>query len=487
MELLIFTGLGLCFLVACLAYRYLQIPSQDWMGIGCTIVVVSGSVIGRDFFAIEGPIPVTIDRILLGSMIGWWGWKLISGRQRHLPLNLLDIAVLLWISVLSISTLTHDWTTLGNMPASRLLFFNWMPVGLYFLARNVPISANTLRWLFGVMIGFGVYLAFVAIAETQGMQSLIFPRYIMTSSFREFLGRARGPFLNPVSNGLFLTVSFCCTLMLWPRTKSVKHRVAIVVLSLLFAAGAYLTLTRTVWLSLIAVCGLVIFLPSSRRQKGAMIVASTVLAIALFPVVSEKIFSFKRDKEVSAADMEISAQMRPMFAVVAWNMFQDRPWFGVGFGQYPDAKYPYLRDPKTGQPLTITRTLTQHNVFLAYLTETGLVGVMVLVGMLVVMLIVCRKVWLSNGLDLWARQAGLLGLVVLTVYLINGMFHDVSIIPQGHILLFLVLGFVNNILSRPTPFLKTLTTNGNELYEAQRGIEVEERRTRQSFAHNPIP
>ena len=67
--------------------------------------------------------------------------------------------------------------------------------------------------------------------------------------------------------------------------------------------------------------------------------------------------------------MEQSAQLRPLFAIVAMNMFHDRPLFGCGFGQYAREKYPYLQDPYSGRPLANTKYLMQHNVFLAYLTE----------------------------------------------------------------------------------------------------------------------
>ena len=72
------------------------------------------------------------------------------------------------------------------------------------------------------MVAFGVYLAFTGVAETRGMPALVFPKYILTSEFTEFLGRGRGPFLNPVTNGIFMAVCICCTLMWWPRTTGIR-------------------------------------------------------------------------------------------------------------------------------------------------------------------------------------------------------------------------------------------------------------------------
>jgi hypothetical protein len=62
------------------------------------------------------------------------------------------------------------------------------------------------------------------------------------------------------------------------------------------------------------------------------------------------------------------------------------------------------------------------------------------------------RVYRDHSLDLWARQFGLLAIVVVTSYIINGMFHDVSIILIQQFLMFFVLGLVNNIYTNQSAF-----------------------------------
>ena len=140
--------------------------------------------------------------------------------------------------------------------------------------------------------------------------------------------------------------------------------------------------------------------------------------------------------------------------------------FGVGFGQYGQAKTPYLKDPSSGKPLMITKDLMQHNVFLAYLTETGLVGLSALTMMLLMMLFTSWKVWRNKTINLWARQFGLLGVVMLSCYCVNGMFHDVSIIPMNHVFLFFLIGLVNNIYSNAKAFVPEQQTVGRPSSES---------------------
>jgi hypothetical protein len=452
MELIVTIVLPFLVAVACAWIRFQPTFNLRPIPVAALLVVLAGSALGHEFFHISvGPIPLTLDRILLvATLLGFAVLFLIDKEDIRQP-NRVDIAILALMTAVTISTLTHDWRFLDNMPASRLLFFNLMPATLYWVVRTSRLESSDLKFIACALGLFGLYLALTAVAEVKDFPPAVFPGYIMNSEISEFLGRGRGPFLNPVSNGIFQTTCFCCILMWWPRTHP-TGRVVVLLLAMVIAVGVYATLTRSVWLGLIAACGWFVWLPASRPAKGGLLFAATVLGILFFPIAKEKIFSFKRDKEVTQTEMEQSAQMRPLFAIIAWNMFQDRPIAGVGFGQYAKAKYPYLQDPHSGQPLSTTRGLMQHNVFLAYLTETGLIGLSLLLLMLTQMSLVSWSVWKDPTLDLWARQFGLLAVAVLTTYALNGLFHDVSIIPMQHMLMFFLIGLVNNIYTDPTAF-----------------------------------
>jgi len=243
-----------------------------------------------------------------------------------------------------------------------------------------------------------------------------------------------------------MITSFCCTLMWW-KSADRFGKVALVAIALLIVFGIYSTYTRSVWLALIAACGWFIWFPATRQLKIIMVVCGLLAVIALLPVYGDKLLSFKRDKEVTQNQMEKSAQMRPMFAIVAMNMFKDRPFLGCGFGQYAQAKDPYLKDPHSGQQLTMTRSLMQHNIFLAYLTETGLLGLGSLVLFIGMMVRASLMVWFNRELPFWPRYFGLLSLTLLSCDMLNGMFHDVSIIPMVNMLLFFLAGITNNIIS----------------------------------------
>lgn len=422
------------------------------------LIVLTGSVLGYEFFhASGGPIPLTIDRILFLGLLALAGWGWLTNREHLRMINRMDIAMIGVTAILVISTITHDFKYDDNLPLSRLLFFYMMPMGVYAVVRTAKLGKHDLAMYSIALACFAVYLALTGVAEMKYLHAIVFPKYIADPDFTEFFGRGRGPFLNPVSNGFFQITGLCCMWFWWPKVGT-RVRALIAVGSLIIVAGIYATLTRSVWLSLIVVGGTAIWFSAPQSKKGGLLIAATLGGILLFPVLGDKLLSFKRDKEVTVSQMTESAQLRPLFFTVAMRMFQDRPLLGCGFGQYAREKYPYLQDPFTGKPLSKTKSYLQHNVFLAYLTELGIIGLTTLIALLAVMGRAAYRLWFDRKQDLLRRQFGLLLAAILTTFCINGMFHDTSIMPMVNMLLFFAAGAVNNIQTTRASMPELVTT-----------------------------
>jgi O-antigen ligase len=77
---------------------------------------------------------------------------------------------------------------------------------------------------------------------------------------------------------------------------------------------------------------------------------------------------------------------------------------------------------------------------LSLLTETGLVGLGLFLAMVGFWTRDAWRLWFDANLPLWARQQGLLMLIALGAYFINGMFHDVSVQPMMNMTLFFLAG-----------------------------------------------
>ncbi|GAB6166798.1 O-antigen ligase family protein [Thermostilla marina] len=411
---------------------------------GAVFVLLLGTVFGAFWWKIEtSPVPCTVDRIAWAFLMGivavgqgralWFGGVCFLRRLRAA-----DAVLIAFLLVLFLSAATQPTDT--RMDAfARWLFFYAFPAGLYWAAGSGKITPEAKKWINRASVGFGVYLGITALFEVSGLSTLVFPRYIASSLYEEFLGRARGPLLNPVGNGLFLTWAGLTAWSMRRRERTVRELLLWAAMGII-AVGLAATLTRSVWLA-VAIIAAVWFAVEGKRRGRAILAAAGCLAVILIALGFHKsLMSFKRDRNLSAADVAKSVELRPVLAWMAFRVFADHPLTGVGLARYDVAKFDYLGDRNSPYPPAMAKPYTQHNVFLSVLAETGVIGL----GLFVLFLALCtREAWHTwkNGAaspSLRASSFVVWGLVL--AYVINGMFHDVGIIPQVNALLLTVLG-----------------------------------------------
>ncbi len=437
MDLMILSAVGL----AAVAWTAIVLIRGGLVGTAL-LVLLAGSCFGHPFFHVAmSPVPLTADRLLLLVLVAQYAVYRRFGGADPKPLAKVDYLLFAFLLVLLVSTLSHDFRVERWRPLAFFMFFYLMPVVMYWIARQTLWTERAAWWLFGSLGAFSLYLCLTAIAETHGWWAAVFPRYIASAQFEEFLGRGRGPFLNPVANGIVQGVGLCAALLWWPRLHR-RGQLALLALMPIYAWGVYCTLTRSVWMGAALGVLVVLALALPRVWRGAVIASAVVAGIIGVAVAWESLLTFKRDKELDAELTAESAKLRPILATVAWHMFLERPLLGCGFGQYPHEMLPYLADRTTDLPLEKARPFVQHNAFLALLTETGLLGLGLFLAFFAWWTVDAWHLWHTAAAPPWIRQMGLLFLASVGVYVPNAMFHDVSIVAMVHMLLFYIGGTV---------------------------------------------
>jgi O-antigen ligase len=352
------------------------------------------------------------------------------------------------IVVVVLSTFTHDWTVKDNQPVSDVLFQFLMPSAVYWVARQSNVTRRQVMWLLGSLAVFGLYLSLTAVCEVQGIWSFVFPRYISDGTkYAEYFGRGRGPFLDPTANGTVLATCLCAALLAWPHLGR-KGQFAIMLTSPIYAAGLFYTLTRSVWMGAITAVIVVAALCVPRAWRWRLVAAASMVAILVAATNWERLVAFKRDRTVSAHEVAESVQLRPILAMVAWKMFEDRPLLGCGFGQYERQCIYYTADRSSGLPLEKARRYVQHNTFLALLTEVGLVGMGLFVAVLCIWTHAAWRLWRTAAAPLWVRQVGLLQMAMTAAYVPNAMFHDLVLTPAVTMLYVVLAGAVVSLLAK---------------------------------------
>jgi O-Antigen ligase len=409
--------------------------------LGCAVAcLVAGTVLGHPFFHIS---VVTLDRLILAACVGLFVGYQFRGWNQPRVWAPADWLFVVFLVAIVLTTFIQPSSEGRVGPASKLIFFFLLPAAFYVLGGQVTLTPKQLRIMFATLAVLGVYLALTAVAEKLNWTWAVFPKYIMDPKFSEFLGRGRGPLLNPAANGIVLILALSCGIMpvLWGHS---LRRLSVLAIVPVYLIGIYCTLTRSVWLA----CGMVLFgivvalVPNRWRLALAMIVLGCSSITFLVDVKS--LLTFKRDRNVTVEQMSESANLRPILAMVAWRMFQDRPLFGCGTGQYLEHAKNYLFDRSTDLPLEKVRPYVQHNMFLATLVENGLVTLIPFCFLLLCWSLWSWRLWNSRQLEIEYRQLGLVSLSLLTAYIINGLFHDVLIFPMINAYMFFIAGAVRN-------------------------------------------
>ncbi|MCA9137352.1 MAG: O-antigen ligase family protein [Planctomycetales bacterium] len=410
--------------------RYIQLA---------TLVLALGTFFGPDFYAIDGPIQISIDRVLFFVLVAlaFVGLRL---EMTKLPeFNRLDWLVIAMVAWFGWSAMTGGSNPPGTPPMARWIFYIAMPAAMYFIPRMVSIKTCDVRWILTGSIVMGIYLSVTAVFEIKGLHGFVFPRYIVNPDNWEFFGRGRGPLMNPSGNGILISMGLTAAAIGLIKSRRERRLFYSVVVACLLV-GVYATLTRSAWMGGIAAIGIVGFVHSPRWVRVMSLGVAVLIVGIASTSLKDKIFRLKRDENLSAADSEKSVKLRPLLAIVAWEMFKDRPITGHGYGHYEIKHRTYHDDRGYKMPLGQARPYTQHNVFLSILVDTGIIGLVLFSAWFLSTAAIAWKLSRDGSACQESRSVGLVMMGTMLAYLCNGMFQDATIIPMVHMFLFFGVG-----------------------------------------------
>ena len=413
---------------------------------GCLAFLVVGFCFGHELIGFDlGPIPLTLDRLVLGGLVIAYAVHRRLGIADPKPITRVEVVLLGFAGLLVVSTLAGDWRVdvPGKVsPIWQLVAGYLMPVTVYWIARQSRLDKQALLVVYGCLTVLGIYLAITALAEVTQQWWLVFPKHVRSPETGIHFGRARGPTLQSNNLGIYLAV---CLLCAWTWRSHLRRfaQLALIAVSPCFLLAIYFTYTRSVWIGV--VLGGLIVLGLSLRGRWRPLVLGSALAAGLLVACLQwdRIVGMQREAGSVAARSSVS--QRASFTYVSWKMFLDRPLFGVGFGQFTHAVKPYLSDRTTSLELEAIRNQPHHNTFLSLLTETGLLGAGLFVLVLAGWARDAWRTWRTSTAPDWVRSQGLVMLGVLGIYLGPALFFDLSYSPHAHWLVFFLAGVTSGL------------------------------------------
>ena len=260
-----------------------------------------------------------------------------------------------------------------------------MPFVMLWLVYNGTRAEHHAAWPFILASAYGwyaLYLGYLQFAWINGAEwapALIWPKYITDPMHGIHVARGRGAFRGAGAQATFLVMLFYMNLYSMRHVRG-AHRMALIVQTVMIPPAIFFTGIRAGYVSFL-VCGVVWCLWGARMRMGKLKLAAITLLLigatmALWPYLSGT-----ERKRGGVAQMG-PVRARQILAAQAWQTLQSHPWFGVGFGHWVEYQVQMKRDPATlaGMPLFM---VSQHNLFLTVVSETGVIGLVAMVAIFV--------------------------------------------------------------------------------------------------------
>lgn len=194
-------------------------------------------------------------------------------------------------------------------------------------------------------------------------------------------------------------------------------------ISLLFAAAIVLTFVRAAWLSIFVL--LLFYLFQFRKRRSAVNLILVILAFVLLSaglLITTKIGSLLMQRIDTIADLNYVANYDRLDRwTAAWEIWEDYPWSGIGWGVYPDMYFYYrtYADAFSGW-----ERMGAHNLYLELMAESGIFGLLAYLFMIFM--------FFRQGFKLLRRlQSSFLKIFLIGI--------------QGGMITYLVHAFVNNL------------------------------------------
>lgn len=303
---------------------------------------------------------------------------------------------------------------------------------IYFLVSKLMTSPLWQQRLVKVIL-------FTAILSTlMGIKSYISGTNVFSSLQDPSLMRITGATtMSPNQFALLLFMPFALSSFLAITTSGWK-RVCYALIAALMTIGVLLTFSRSGALAFAAMLPLLVFRARKRLSPSGILVA--VMAVLILLVAAPTAFWNRMGSllEPQQRSEDTSLMRRENYLVTGLNIIETYPLFGCGPGNFPvlhaDSRF-------QEEPSLIGVPRKAHNLYLTVVTETGVVGFLLFVGLLAA---TAKKSYQAASQMIEANPIANALLVSFCGFLAMGLFAHL----QQNKYLWVLFGFINVLNSK---------------------------------------
>ena len=436
-----------------------------WLGLcGLAFSVPFGSL--RELAL--GGVTIGASELLVLGTVSAWILRRLATRQVRLARTRLLWGVVCYIAALGVGLLPA-----GQLAPALKELAKWAEIALLLVLMASELQPAQQRGLVAALLLGGALQAALGVYQFLFQVGpagfVLFGRYMRAhgtfqqpNPFAGYLG-----LLLPLGYGVALTGA-SDALRGW-RAGQGRHAhygptlwwVFVVACTTVMAAGLVMSWSRGALMGLAA--GAALVLAAMGRRAAVAVALLAVVGVLVAPALAGGVSSDLTDRlmgslsltggidlaAVEVDDANFASVERLAHWQAAWRMFEQRPWTGVGTGQYA-AVYSSVAMPRWQDPLGHA-----HNYYLNVLAETGLVG---LAGYAAFVWAVLTTAWRGarRGSG-WSRALGLGALGMLGHLLVHSLVDNLYV-HEMYLVVALILGLAMHMTTKQPMKVKANST-----------------------------
>jgi putative inorganic carbon (hco3(-)) transporter len=423
-------------------------------GIGLIVTLIAGPWAAWMNTYTPGLLPIDAGQIMIGFTLGAWVLGGLAKRELVIPRSPLLIPLLLFVGWAGVTMLWAPDLVFGlpevikwievilvmllAIDVAQRRGAQWILTGIFATATlQALIGIYEARLRHGGPLGFklseGVYRAYGTFEQPNpfaGFVGMVLPIALALAAY--FGVRMLAPGLRRLSLA-----------RLWP---DILRFTLYADVTLLLAAGIFLSFSRGAWLGTAASLGIMIVFAPKRLWLGVALAAVALIGLiglssaGLLPsAISERLadagtlLDIRDVRGVPINDTNYALIERQAHWQAALNMLTEQPWTGVGFSNYQPL---YEQYRLLNWPMPLGHA---HNIYLNVAAETGVIGLsLYLLLWISIFVLTFRTIRRAYGVER-AMAVGLLG---TWVYLGTHMLVDNLYVNNTHLMIGALLGLL---------------------------------------------
>jgi len=386
--------------------------------------------------------------LLLASTVLWMDRT--SGRLRGIgPVEWAMAGYLLW-NLYSMQA-PHKYPAvdlLGGepLPVARFIVIGTLlPFVFYLVGRYTFDRPAVVRALLWFLLAFAAYSAAVSIMPFIGLSDLVWPRYIVVNDQTGWAGRALGVFVQPVVNGMVLTLGFAIAMLLISRrSEPAWQRCVAFVIAAGCGWGIYLTHTRAAWLS-----AAVVLIIGALLAKGVRRGFVAVLSLVAIVVAANWSVFTSADREAGGVASVSEVDDRLNNLQTALWAFAREPLQGWGIARFQAVNFYHHQQWSTDTPWVRGLGDVSHENEFGILAELGLIG---FAGWIIVLALIAyrlRKAYRTLPADeLCGQPLAVTAIMAFAILICTGFTVDLRFFDFPTAVIFLLAGITAGWLER---------------------------------------